>query len=87
MRCETCGQEKPTPAYVVGDFVEIINNGIWNGIGVVRPSSSYSDWPYVLLLTGEKKGTCAYFHPENARVVHGYIHINRTEMDFTRHAL
>ena len=88
MKCESCGQEKPT--VVAGDVVEITADG-FDGLAVVAEiiEKGSNGEVKILPFTGRNKGKFVYCLAYELKVVHGYVHINRdgSILDYTRHAM
>lgn len=84
MKCETCGQE--TPELPVGAIVSALDAGFM-GLGVVNQYLSGSGEYYVTFFVGPYAGTRERIFHRYLKQEHGYVHINRTETDYTRHAL
>lgn len=88
MKCESCGQEKPKARLFPGDIVEIDTACIWAGLAVITKVDYSKPSPFYLIpFTGRYKGIEGSFVDNQLEKIHGYVHINRTEMDYTRHAL
>lgn len=84
MKCESCGHE-----------VEEIGTGIvvsardagFIGLGITIPAPPMMDKQRITFFVGPHAGTTEWIKRVYVKVEHGYIHINRTELDYTRHAI